>query len=122
MEDSKEIRPISPDAINRAYGQLRGACDWVHAASELAIRAKSEAEKLTLRGLADGTITGQTPAMREASAREVLEKEYITLEMAEKALRSAKYAFDKANIEIARVRAQLRMTELLCRSPGYGGG
>lgn len=99
--------------ITKGYELLETAIQGLYEAGENETGARATLETRRLAGLADGTIEGKNADQREASARQVLEAEYLALEHAERTCRSARLVCDLARLEVERVRAQLRLAELL---------
>lgn len=99
-------------AIEAVYAMLRQATTEYYQASDMLTNATAALDKAKALGLANETITGRNPEMREASAREQLPKFYEAVEMATALERTKRLNLELARIDVERQRALLRVMEL----------
>lgn len=103
---------ITETELNAAYVNLTSAMTQAHAAARAEVDAKRGLEKARLAAITDGRIDGKNAELREAAAREALADLYASLEEAERVASDARLALDLAKLEVERVRALLRITEV----------
>lgn len=101
------------DQINSAYDELKAATIVAYGAGVDETLSKAALDIAKADGLRDGTITGKNPQMREASARGVLAEQYATYEATQEYAQDTKHQLSLARIEVERVRALLRLKELV---------
>lgn len=103
---------LSFTTLENAYLSFAAATAVAFQAGEEAITAKAKLEMARLEALASGAIDGKNAEIREAQARSILAAEFAAAEFADMAARTAKHALELARIEVERVRAVLRLSEL----------
>ena len=106
------MNTITEEAINRVYFLQEASARRMHRAAEDALAKKQDYESKLLAGLMDGSIAGKNQTERDAAARQVLAAEYAAMVDAEQEERAAKLEYDIACLEVARVRALLRLAEM----------
>lgn len=104
---------ITEQEITKAYESLTYNTQLFQMKAIQRIEIETDLEKKKARALVDGSNTGKNPEGREAMSRELFGLEYGSLEEAKNQEREAKYDLDLAEIEVSRVRALLRLAEVL---------
>lgn len=104
---------ITAEDINNAYAS-QAAAKHDHAEfNRLVIDTKAEIARLRAQATAAGTLTGNNPDEREACARTLFHNQYAALATWEAKVLPAQLALELAEIEVERVRALLRLEEVL---------
>jgi len=104
---------MNEEIINKAYNELAEAKKKLFVVGERAISAKAALEARKVTAIVNGEIEGKNAEAREAAAKALLFLEYEALESAEVDERFARQDYDIAYIEVERVRALLRLQEVL---------
>ena len=103
---------ITAEEVNDAYGNLVRSIAEYHYACEEYIKAKTILDITKKMGLADGSIVGSNPDMREADARSKLSALYDDVEFARQRETSAKMGLDVARVMVNRAESLLRLMEI----------
>lgn len=104
---------LTSEAIEAAYEALKAAVIAAFDAGEAAIAARTALEAMRLSMLMTGEIAGKNEAEREAKARQLLEEKYEGVDVCEALARREKTALELARLDVERVRAELRLMELV---------
>lgn len=107
---------VTEQEINDAYGELLRRKDNLYTAGEKVIEKKAVLEWCKVEAMQNGEIEGKNAEAREAASKSLLAPEYEELENAEKYEREARLGYDLAYIEVERVRALLRLAEIVDKS------
>ena len=103
---------ITATHIDTAYAELRSAMRTHQEWAQMLAEAKHELETTKRQGLANGTIEGKNPEMREAAAQQMLSAHYAAVAELESAGSKAQLVLDLAKLEVERIRLHLRYAEL----------
>ncbi len=103
---------ITATHIDTAYAELRSAMRTHQEWAQLLAEAKYELETTKRQGLANGTIEGKNPEMREAAAQQMLSAHYAVVAELESAVEKAQLVLDLAKLEVERIRLHLRYQEV----------
>ena len=103
---------VTQEGIDACYLALIVATSEYAKAAERALNAKTVLDATRKLGLADGTIVGSNPDMREADARIKLSALYDEFEDSQVQERAARLGLDLARITVEHVKELLRLMEI----------
>ncbi len=107
------VVPFAQGIFTQAYFDLMGKQQKVFEAGESAIAARELYERAKARAMLDGTLNGSNDAKREEQARQMFAEQYEALRAAERDERKARFEFEAAKLQVERLRAELRLSELI---------
>jgi len=107
---------LTASDIEKVYGELREAMTHYANQAENLIAAKQDLEFKKLRALANGLIVGKNADERESVAQQLFADEYLAVADIELTERGARLRLDLVGVDVASMRAQLRLAEVLARA------
>jgi len=104
---------LNEKIVNEVYDNLSSAKEAYTVASEKSINLNFTLDVLVADATQNGDIVGKNADARSACAKSLFGENYNSLEEAKNAERKARHILDLANLEVERVRALLRLQEVL---------
>ena len=95
-----------------AFEKAQTARADLFSAAEKAIYQNMKVDDEKSSALTSGKIDGKNAEIREAQLRDILSEVYISLAALQNAERAARFAYDKAQMEVDTVKTLLRIAEL----------